>query len=201
MHLTMKHIWIWSEKGFQKTFSFANLLLPTPCIFSSGFPMTEIKQGTKDLWLWKQNHSTVVWVLGARCIPSSYLTDFKTYLNLLFGHESPWKLTDPNTNWNVRSGQKKKKLDSMLTSSFQTVIKRYNSNSQEIKIEMLIWHSRAKFILTLIFFAPKIIWDPPGKKEVFMDYHTIEKKRELRFDLVIIPHWGIKSTYKFDTSL
>lgn len=97
--------------------------------------------------------------------------------------------------------KKKKKLDSMLTSSFQTVIKRYNSNSQKIKIEMLIWHSRAKFILTLIFFAPKIIWDPPGKKEVFMDYHTIEKKRELRFDLVIIPHWGIKSTYKFDTSL
>lgn len=65
----------------------------------------------------------------------------------------------------------------MLTSSFQTVIKRYNSNSQEIEIKMLIWHSRAKFILTLILLAPKIILDPPGRKEVFMDYHTIEKKR------------------------
>lgn len=43
------------------------------------------------------------------------------------------KLTDPGINWNVRSGQKE--LDSMLTSSFQTVIKRYNSNSQEIKIK------------------------------------------------------------------
>lgn len=45
------------------------------------------------------------------------------------------KLPDPRRNWNGRPGQKKKKLDSMLTSSFQTVIKRYNPNSQEIKIK------------------------------------------------------------------
>lgn len=89
------------------------------------------------------------------------------------------KLTDPSINWNGRSGQEKKKLDSMLTSSFQTVIKRYNSNSQEIKIKKwkkLIWHSRAKFILMLILFAPKIILDPPEKKKVFMDYHNWKRE-------------------------
>lgn len=113
------------------------------------------------------------------------------------------KLTDPSINWNGRSGQEKKKLDSMLTSSFQTVIKRYNSNSQEIKIKKwkkLIWHSRAKFILMLILFAPKIILDPPEKKKYLWTI-TIEKEKQLPFDLVIFPHWGIKSTYKFDTSL
>lgn len=95
----------------------------------------------------------------------------------------------------------------MLTSSFQTVIKRYNSNSQEMKIKTLIWHSRAKFILIFLLFAPKIILDPPGKKtkqtkkEVFMDYHTIEKKENCVLTWLSSPHWGIKSTYKFDTSL
>lgn len=53
----------------------------------------------------------------------------------------------------------------------------------------------------LILFVPKMILDPPEKKIAFMDYHTTEKEKQLPFDLVIFPHWGIKSTYKFDTSL
>lgn len=65
-----------------------------------------------------------------------------------------------------------------------------------------MWHSRAKFILMLTSFAPKIISDSPEKKKiVFMDNHTIEKEKQLHFNLVIFPHWGIKSTYKFDSSL
>lgn len=52
----------------------------------------------------------------------------------------------------------------------------------------------------LILFAPKIILDPPEKKKYLWTI-TIEKEKQLPFDLVIFPHWGIKSTYKFDTSL
>lgn len=40
----------------------------------------------------------------------------------------------------------------------------------------------------LILLVPKIILDPPGKKKVFMDYHTTEKEKQLPFDLVIFPH-------------
>lgn len=70
----------------------------------------------------------------------------------------------------------------MLTSSFQTVIKRYNSNSQEIKIKLkkkrkkLIWHSRAKFILMLVLFAPKTILDSPEKKSIYGLSHNWKRE-------------------------
>lgn len=77
----------------------------------------------------------------------------------------------------------------MLTSSFQTVIKRYNSNSQEIKIKRKVDLTFKSSIYSYAhLFAPKIILDSPGQKKVFMDYHTIEKEKQLPFDLVIFPH-------------
>lgn len=77
----------------------------------------------------------------------------------------------------------------MLTSSFQTVIKRYNSNSQEIKINRKVNLTFKSSIYSYAHFVcAQNNFRLTRTKKVFMDYHTIEKEKQLPSDLVIFPH-------------
>lgn len=76
----------------------------------------------------------------------------------------------------------------MLTSSFQTAMKRYNSNSQEIKRKVDLTFKSSVYSYAHFVCAQNNFRLTRKKKKVFMDYHTIEKEKQLPFDLVIFPH-------------
>lgn len=127
MHLTMKHIWVWSEKFSKKP---SNASSPNTQIinhFLRPFVEWNHKPKTEDLLLWKQTCSTVdeSWVLSIiSWIKLSWKSDKKS----VCACEKVCKPVDPRateiSNCSVRP-------DIILNLHFWKAIKNYNSNSPQ----------------------------------------------------------------------
>lgn len=128
MHLTMKHIWVWSE-------SFPRNQTPKQQNhFFRPFVECNHEQKTEDLLLWKQMCSTVVWILGIKNVESRSWKSIKK-----FGEVCMWKSVSQLTQEQLRYLTCSVRPDIILNFHFLKAFKNYNSNnSSQTKLKKIL---------------------------------------------------------------